>query len=200
MSDEQKTNPQVQAPAAVSELETLKKRADQMGITYAANIGVESLREKVNAAINAAQAQEQSKQETEKRTAPADEATPVESIYEQQYRDLMKLVRIRISCLNPIKANVPGEFVTFVNGVLGKVTKYIPFGEASDNGYHVPQCIVNELQDRKFLQLKETKSRFGTTSVEKRMVNEFSIEILPPLTEEELNELKARQHASGTIE
>lgn len=200
MSDEQKTNPEVQAPAAVSELDTLKKRADQMGITYAANIGVESLREKVNAAINAAQAKEQSKQETEKRTASADEANSVESIYEQQYRDLMKLVRIRISCLNPIKANVPGEFVTFVNGVLGKVTKYIPFGEASENGYHVPQCILNELQDRKFLQLKETKSRFGTTSVEKRMVNEFSIEILPPLTEEELNELKARQHASGTID
>ena len=200
MSDEQKTNPQAQAPAASNEMEILKKRADQMSITYAANIGIESLREKVNAAINAAQAQEQSKQETEKRTDPAAEATPVESVYEQQYRELMKLVRIRISCLNPIKANVPGEFVTFVNGVLGKVTKYIPFGEASDNGYHVPQCIVNELQDRKFLQLKETKSRFGTTSVEKRMVNEFSIEILEPLTEEELNELKARQHASGTIE
>lgn len=200
MPDEQKTNPEVQAPAAVSELDTLKKRADQMGITYAANIGVESLREKVNAAINAAQAEEQSKQEAKKRTAPATEAVSTESAYEQQYRELMKLVRIRISCLNPIKANVPGEFFTFVNGVLGKVTKYIPFGEASDNGYHVPQCIVNELQDRKFLQLKETKSRFGTTSVEKRMVNEFSIEILPPLTEEELNELKARQHASGTVE
>ncbi len=203
MSEEQKKTEAANAaaqtntqPAASGELEALKKRADIMGITYAANVGVETLKEKVNAAILASQEQETGG----KASAAANTAAGERSIYDVQHDKHMRLIRIRVANLNPAKANVPGEVITFVNGILGKVSKLIPFGDAGQVGYHVPSILVDELRSRRFLSMKSVKRANGTHEIIRRMVPEYSIEELPPLTKEEIDDLKARQHASGAIE
>jgi hypothetical protein len=111
----------------------------------------------------------------------------------------MKLVRLRITNLDPKKKDLPGEIITVANRYLGTVRKYIPFGEVTDNGYHVPYCIYTELQSRQFLNIRTIKDqRTGTNRIETTLAREFALEILPPLTKEELDRLATSQIAAGT--
>lgn len=190
---EQNTNSQP-ATSQKSELEALKERATKMGSAYPENIGVEALRSKVNAAIEAAQNQENKSAENQ---APA-AAVPEPSIYDQQRDEYMRMVRVRISCLNPNKANVPGEVITFVNGVLGKVSKFVPFSDAAAESYHLPKILYDVLVARRYVQIKSIKMPNGRRRIERRLVPEFSLEVLPPLTEDEIQDLAARQHAAGS--
>lgn len=182
------------------ELETLKMRADQMGIPYHPNIGLETLRKKVqdkldgnaegsksddnDASVNAPDAPKQTKAQIE------------QALREKQWSEQLRLVRIRITCLNPLKKDLQGEIVTVANRFLGTVKKFIPFGEATDNGYHVPFVLLQELKSRRFNSVRTTKGDKGQIIVHQRMVPEFAIEELEPLSTEELDQL-ARQQAAA---
>ena len=115
-------------------------------------------------------------------------------------KEKMKLVRLRITNLDPKKKDLPGEILTVGNEYLGTVRKFVPFGEATDNGYHVPYCLYELMRDRKFLSIKTRKGPKGQTIVEQQMVREFALEILPPLTEAELARLSAAQLSAGGVE
>ena len=57
------------------------------------------------------------------------------------------------------------------------------------------------LQEKKFLQITTVRDkRTGTTRPVTKEVREFAIEILPPLTQEELRELATAQIAAGSID
>lgn len=172
------------------ELSYLKSRADQLGITYGGRIGIEALRAKINEKLESA--------EPEVAVVPA----AALSEREQLIADAMKLVRLRITNMDPKKAQLFGEVVTVANGVIGTVRKFIPFNaEASENGYHVPYVIYEFLKEKKFQQIRVTKDRrTGVEVVERRQVNEYALEALPPLTPEELAELRAAQAAGGNID
>jgi hypothetical protein len=173
----------------VNELDVLKQRADLLGVTYSNNIGVEKLRERIEEHLA-------SKEEV-KTAAPV-----VEKSFRQQLHDeQMKLVRIRITCMDPNKKDLPGEIVTVANDILGTVRKYIPFGELTDEGYHVPYILYQILEDRKFLNIRTIKDRrTGALRVESTWAKEFAIEVLPQLTEAELKQLATAQIAAGSIE
>lgn len=112
----------------------------------------------------------------------------------------MKLVRIRISCLDPKKKDLPGEVITVANEYLGTVRKYVPFGEFTDDGYHVPYCIYTFLKNRKFLNITTTKDRRnGQVKVNQSWATEFSIEVLDPLTPTEIQRLATAQAAAGSL-
>ena len=82
---------------------------------------------------------------------------------------------------------------------LATVRKFVPFGEVTDNGYHVPYCIYTELESRRFLNIRVIKNpRTGTNRVESALVREFALDILPSLTAEELKQLANAQLASGS--
>lgn len=211
----------------VDELAILKQRAKLLGVTFSNNIGVDALREKIEAKMNEDAAAAQTKSETSLPTPPADPveqgedgevpaptqattpqvtAAPVVkekklTLRNMMIRDNMKLVRIRLTCLDPKKKEWPGEILTVANEHLGTVSKYIPFGEATDNGYHVPYCIYKMLKNRKFLSIRTYKDRSNGNQikVEQRWANEFAIEVLDPLTPDELAKLAAAQTAAGTI-
>jgi hypothetical protein len=108
----------------------------------------------------------------------------------------MRLVRLRITNLNPAKKDLPGEIFTFANSVLGAVRKYVPYGEATENGYHVPYCIYTQLKWREFLNIKVRKDSRGKEHVETNMAREFALEELPQLTERELAQLASSQAAA----
>ena len=209
-----------------TEMELLKQRADMLGVTYSNNIGIETLRKRVEDAMagnpqdpepEAQEADPSVESLTADLTAQVaatssvdakgpnplvqDEA-PVQSkpitLREHMRMTQMKLVRVRIQNLDPKKANLPGEIFAVANEYLGDVKKFIPFGEVTDNGYHIPYCLYKMLKNRRFLNVRERKDRDGKIHVETSWVKEFALELLPDLSPEELKQLATAQIAANS--
>lgn len=184
------------------ELTLLKQRAVQMGVAFSPNIGIETLRQRINDKM-------EGKEETE--TEPVGDEPVVGSETEEdkltpaQYRqkkraEALKLIRVRITNMNPQKTDLPGEVFTVANGIVGTVRKYVPFGgEAAEVGYHVPQIILNMLKRKKFYSTSTKRDNKGRPYQVKQERSEFAIEILEPLTKEELEKLALDQRASGRV-
>lgn len=176
------------------ELTALKARADLMGVSYHPSIGLEKLREKVNAAVNAAEPIEPEVVETKE--------APVETEGAKRVRlrnEAAKLVRIRLTCMNPNKKEWDGEIITAGNAGVGTFKKFIPFNGA-DDGWHVPYIIYQQLLHRECqVFVTKTDERGNKVRVGK-LIKEFAIEVLPQLTEEELAELARRQAMSKSID
>lgn len=169
------------------ELNLLKERADLMGIKYSKAIGIDALKAKINEKLEASEIQKEEKQ------TKAD-------LRKQARKEQLKLVRIRLSVMNPNKQAWRGEVFTFANTLLGTVKKFVPFGsEFYTNGYHVPYCIYTLLKEKTYLSI-QTKTVKGQIIVTKKILPEFSIEVLPQLTTEELQELAKEQAAGNRID
>lgn len=186
-----------------SELDLLKARAKMIGLTFSNNISVETLREKIRAKVDGVEETSDQAQVGVNALTMQDNptaATPTPTLRQYMINEQLKLVRLRITNLDPKKKDIPGEVITVANEYLGTVRKYVPFGEVTDNGYHVPYCIYTELESRRFLNIRVVKDqRTGTNRVETTNAREFALEILPPLTQEELNKLATAQAAAGTF-
>jgi hypothetical protein len=182
--------------AAMAELADLKYRADTLGIKYPKHIGVEGLRRKIREKRE--EIEEEAAEAVAAVTRKKTQAEIEQELREQVQMDAMALVRCRIYNLNPGKRDLQGEIITVANRYLGTVRKFIPFGEATENGYHIPQVIYDDLKERKFQQIM-TKTVNGQITVNTRMVPEYNIEVLDPLTEEELRELALKQEAARRL-
>ena len=197
--------------ARPDELNMLKQRARMMGITFSNNIGLDALKEKIR--IH----QEGGNQNDEDKTdelgdgvnivppALQDPSQPARkkplNLRQQIIQDNMRLVRLRVTCLDPKKKDLQGEFFTVANKYLGTVRKFIPFGEVTENGYHVPYVLYKMLKARKFLNIRTFRDRRNQNQirVEHQWVPEFALEILPDLTPAELQKLAAAQSAAGGL-
>ena len=184
--------------AMPSELEVLKQRATLMNIKFSNNISVEKLREKIEAAQ--AKDEPEVKKATvnplgEKQEAGVKKMTLGQKIRAEQTR----LIRVRIQNLDPKKKDLPGEIITVANEYMGTVRKFVPFGEVTDNGYHIPYCIYEFLKERKFINITTRKGKNGLPDIRATEAREFSIEVLPPLTEAELAQLAQAQIAAGSL-
>lgn len=189
MSDTQDN--EVQATTQ-DELAALKSRADMMGISYHPSIGLEKLREKVNAALTGAA---EKTEEAAPATAVAETTAQRNSRLKQE---ASKLVRIRVTCMNPAKKEWEGEIFSVGNAVVGSFTKFVPFN--IDEGWHVPQMIYQMIKDRECQIFYTITDSRGNKTRKGKLVKEFSVEVLPPLTKEELQELAQRQAMSNSIE
>lgn len=170
----------------IDELELLRKRATHMSI----NFTDETTKEELSDAINSVLSADIEEDEVVKNTK-----TPSLSQYLRLKH--MKQVRIAITNMNPQKSNVPGEIFTVANTHFGTVKKFVPFTNTED-GYHVPQCIYECLRDKKYLRIKKIKGKNGERDqIKKELLNEFAIQILPPLTKQELEKLAQDQAARG---
>lgn len=179
-----------------SKLEALKDRADLLGIKYHPNISEEKLEERVKAALDDAP-----KDAQESPAAPAKQPaeaaapklkTPEETANQRRVRkkkEAEALVRVRVTCMNPNKKEWDGEIITAGNNMVGTIRKMVPFNEV----WHVPRMILNVMRDRQcqvFVTVRDDKGR----KVRKgKLIKEFAIEELPPLTEDELKKLAQRQ-------
>ena len=177
-----------------AELAALKERAKMMGLKLSPKIGLEKLKAKIEAKLNP----------PVEETADPGEETEIQRkarIRKKQISEQMVLIRCRIANLNPSKRDLRGEIFTVANKYVGTVRKFIPYGEATDNGYHIPQILYEQLKTRKFLQVNTRNDRSAGNQivVDQRWVPEFSIEVLPKLTQEELGKLAASQAAAGGV-
>lgn len=178
------------------ELAALKARADMMGVTYHPSIGLEKLREKVNAAVEGKASEPEAPA-----AAPAaiDPAVETEGQRVKRLKDeAHKLVRIRLTCMNPAKSEWPGEIISVGNAVVGSVSKYIPFN--ADEGWHVPNIIYQHLKERTCQTFHTVQDSRGNKTRKGKLIKEFSIELLDPLTPEELHDLAQRQAMAGSVE
>jgi len=191
-------------------LSMLKMRATAMGISYSNNISEEVLSNKIkdklagNAEVKLEPVIEHkldNEMLAKSNDAVTTTVTPVkQKTLRQHLRDeAMRLIRVRITNLDPKKKDLPGEIITVANDYIGTVRKYIPFGEQTEDGYHIPFVLYEELKSRKFVSIKTKKVR-GQIQVEHGWATEYSLDVLEPLTEKELQNLAIAQQAAGSVE
>lgn len=177
---------------AQDELTSLKARADRMGISYHPSIGLEKLRAKVQAAMNdEPQTTDDKGDEDKTESAPA---APVETEAQRRKRRQMeaqRLVRIRLTCMNPAKKDWDGEIITVGNSTVGTIKKFVPFN--AEEGWHVPHFIYEVLKARQCQIFVPVKTKNGVTVRQGKLIKEFAIEVLDPLTPAELRDLAQRQ-------
>jgi len=178
------------------EMTTLKARAQLLGIGFHPSIGLEKLREKVAAAVAD--------------TAPpvdtppaslAPEAIVPETESQKRVRmkqDALRLIRIRVTCMNPAKSEWEGEIFTIGNSVIGSVKKYVPFN--TDEGWHVPYIMYEQLRERQCQVFTTVTDSRGNKVRRGKLIREFAIEVLPQLTAVELADLAQRQAIAKAID
>jgi hypothetical protein len=178
------------------ELTVLKMRAAAMGITHSNNISVETLRAKIEAKKNGTEEVAPVVAEVNPLAGETEVPTKVLTIAEYLKREQMKLVRIRVTNMDPKDKDLQGQIFTVANEYLGTVRKYVPFGEKSEDGWHVPYCIYELLKAQEFINITSS-GRNGQEQVSHKAVKKFAIEVLDPLTPQELNRLASTQAAAG---
>lgn len=175
----------------VDELEVLKARADKLGIKYHPSISLAKLKEKVAEGLA-----DETPEEVV--TVKPGKETDVQ-LKARKRREANALIRIRVSCMNPNKKEWDGEIITTGNTNTGTIKKFVPFN--SDEGYHVPHMIYEQLLQRQCQVFVTVKDNRGNKVRKGKLIKEFAIEVLPPLTEKELKELAQRQAmASGSAD
>jgi len=190
-----------------SELDTLKKRAAQLGIKHHWNIGVDKLRELVNEALDPSPAT--AAETVKKEETPAVSKSKIKTTVEMAYnpdgtpnrawfkKDASRQVRVVVNCMNPHKSEYEGDIYTVSNKYAGTFKKFVPFN--NPEGWHIPNIIYQHLKERECQIFITVKNEQGNRVRKGKMIKEFAIEVLPPLTHEEMHNLSQRQSmASGT--
>ena len=180
------------------ELDALKAKADLLGIKYHHKEGPDRLRIKIENHL------------AEKENPVASEGLSSQDIsflseeeFKKQEKNHRKLkansmVRIRLTCLNPDKKAWPGEVFSVGSAKLGTFKRYVPF--SAEDGWHVPHILFEMIKERKYSHRYIIKDSQGRDITKSKLVNEFAVEVLPPLTKEELKELARKQSMNNTGE
>jgi len=208
MSEENENNP-------INEeeyLTSLKQRADLMGITYHPNIGADKLKSKIDLRLSneldELEARPNLSEIQQTKPAVAVSTTPViKPMTEEEYkkttltskrREAGKLVRVRVNCMNPNKNDWEGEIMSVGSAKAGTFKKYVPFN--LEDGYHIPLIIYTEMLNRKCTVFSTVKGPRGDKIRKGKLINEFAIELLDPLTSAEIKDLAQQQAMSGSID
>lgn len=166
---------------------SLKSKADLMGVKYHPSISYSTLLAKVREA----QASDKPAEQEPEATAPVEQET-IQELRARYRAEATKLVRVNISNMNPFKRDIESEIVSAGNSYVGTIKRCIPFN--TTDGWHVEQILLNTLRERKCQVFRTVKGQGGQPDRrESQLVNEFAIEVLDPLTPQELKELARRQ-------
>ena len=176
------------------ELTTLKDRANLLGLTYHPSISAGKLREKIAKAMEEGPAEQE---DAPKKTPEAVEETVAQKRVRMK-QNALALKRIRLTCMNPAKAEWDGEIFVAGNSLIGSIKKFVPFN--ADDGWHVPNIILQMLRERQCQIFVSAKDARGNNVRKGKMIKEFAIEELDPLTPEELAELARRQAMAKSID
>ena len=114
----------------------------------------------------------------------------------------LRLRHVRTTNNEPADAEVPGAIVSIISPYTGKVAKFIPFEEeVYENGYHVPQILLDDLASRTYSgRRKDKNSKFGVNKYKTVRLRKFNIEYLRDLTPAQLESLAKDQAARNAID
>lgn len=174
----------------------LKVRAEELGLSYNSNIKTEALAELITNAENgltpeivaaAKEAEDVAKKlvaEKPVEVAVENKAKTVGQVKAEARKNALKLVRCIVTSMDKDKADLSGEIISCGNSMTGMIKKFIPFGKE----WHVPTVILETLKDKKMLMTRDRRTDKGTVK-EHYEVSQYNVQILPDLTQEELNRL-----------
>ena len=110
-----------------------------------------------------------------------------------------KLIRVIVRSNNPLKRDHAGDIFTVGNKLLngGKsVKKYIPYN--NEDGWHIPNILYEHLMAAE-CQIFKKVTRNNQEFMEPTNIKAFNVEVLPPLTEDEIEKLRVKQKSTGSI-
>lgn len=176
-------------------MEIIKKKADELGITYRDNISEKTLENKVKARLAEIE-EEEAQAEADKDSAkPKAETKPsVNQVFEERKRSQL-LHRVVVNPVDPRRTQLKGEMVWVGNSTIGFTGKYVPFN--TEAGYHIPEIVLKDLQARTHTEFFSITDKDGNEHTKSRQRKSFLIEILDSIPEDEFNAIKARQLAQG---
>jgi hypothetical protein len=188
-------------------LNEMRERADTLGVKYHHRANAKTIEAAVNAYIVAAEGaalypkEAKMEQILNEITAPSGGPPSYEEpMTEVEWNKTQAgihaklsgaLVRCRIQNMNSQKKNWPGEFISVGSAKVGTFKKFIPFGTGEP--YHIPRIIYNELKGKQCSQFYPGKGTQGQTITKSRLINEYVIDELDPLTRQELKDLALQQ-------
>ena len=100
------------------------------------------------------------------------------------------LVRCRVTCMDPSKKDWPGTLISVGSKKLGTFKKFIPH---DGQVYHIPRIIYDELKNRQCTVFYNVRDKRNGTIRKAKLINAYAIEVLPPLTPQELDDLRIQQ-------
>lgn len=115
-------------------------------------------------------------------------------------RQAEKLVRVKVSNLDPTKKAYSAQAFGFSNSVVGTIRKVVPFDV--DEGFHIPEVLLDVIRNVKHRVTKYRTKIHGGSEVQipySVEVSSYGIEILPALSADELEVIKQRQLAQQTM-
>ena len=151
-------------------IKDLKEEALSLGLSFSPNIGEETLRKKIS---DFRIAQE---------TVQELQGMSTEDLNQRLKNEALVQVRIELTCMNPAKAKHQGDILMASNSNIGTIKKYVPF----NTPWHIPQILLNVAEEKQFTMHDSKNNR-------RRWVKEYQIRVLPPLSVEELDDLKNQQ-------
>lgn len=175
-------------PTEAELLESLKNKCRLVGLTHSPNIGYETLLTKYNEYMTAVDARDKRMDGT---TLPA-------STRQHHIEAAHKLVRVIITPHDPRYAQLDGIMQFSGNRVVPTFGKYVPFNVV----WHVPEIILQHLSSMEFSHFRSKRGSKNNVArtVEAESRKSFSIERLPPITQEEMDKIALRQKQYGNVE
>jgi len=110
----------------------------------------------------------------------------------------MKLTRVVVTPNDPTMVNYPGLIFTVGASGLNNgrmVKKFVPF--SNEEGWHVPTIILNQIMNAEMQKFKTVTRANGEKVLEPYLTKKFNVQILDPLTPEELKRVAAANKIAG---
>lgn len=193
--DQEEDEQEVKQP---TRLESLKAKADKLGIKFKSNISETALAKKIELVLSdESTAKDESDEVDESEQDDEEEAPkpkPKKLDKASERKRSQKLVRVIVRPLDPRRTQLDGELVMTGNSAIGTTGKFVPFNVEA--GFHIPEIIYNTLKDRTFTEFYTVQDKDGNEHTKSRQKKAFIIEVLDPLTEAEIQEIKIRQQAT----
>jgi len=177
-------------------VEELKSQANLLGVKFHHRAGAAKIQEAIDLhlatsadVIPAASPEQRPASEIGKIPKYEEPMTSVEyrqSELKGARKRCSELVRIRLQCMNPQKKEWPGEIISVGSAKLGTFKKFIPF---NGEPYHVPRIIYDRLCERECSVFFNSTDERGHKTRKGRLIKEFNVEVLTPLTQIELDDL-----------
>ncbi len=192
--------PELNKEQKAEQIASLKSRLDLMGVKYHHSLGIDKLQTLVAQGL-----EEASRPKEEQAIAPAFEPMDIEDVIEtigarraRLRREAGTLVRIIVANMNPEKRDWDGDTYSVGNSVVGQYKKFVPFN--NEQGWHVPQIVVNHMLEKQCQIWVNKKNERGQKVKVGKLINELNVQILPALSQQQLDELGRRQAMNHSID
>lgn len=110
----------------------------------------------------------------------------------------LRLVRIVVTPNDNLMSTYPGLIFTVGSSAVNNgrmIKKYVPFN--NDDGWHVPQIICDQIQNAQMQKFRSVKMPNGEKQLQAYIAKKFNVQILAPLTKQEMIALAAAQASRG---